>query len=127
MSNIYQYKLATGEEIIGELIEEDDDFLYYRNVLTINKMFIDNSIIHTMNSWISGQFSDDDDTTVIAINPSHITSSNIPTENILDQYHKCIAYYIQDDNYLENQLDLDSNSDSDKISNIISFRSNLIH
>ena len=127
MSNIYQYKLATGEEIVGELIEEDDDFLYYKNVLVINKMFFEDNIVHTMNSWISGQFSDNDDTTVIAINPSHITSSNIPTENILDQYHKCIAYYIQDDNYLENQLDLDSNSDSDKLSNIISFRSNLIH
>lgn len=127
MSNIYQYKLATGEEIVGELIEEDDDFLYYKNIVVINKMFIDDSIVHTMNSWISGQFFDDDNTTVIAINPSHIISSNIPTENILDQYHKCIAYYNQDDDYLENQFDLDSNSDSDKLSNIISFRSNLIH
>ena len=91
MSNIYQYKLATGEEIIGELIEEDDDFLYYKNVLVINKMFIDDNIVHTMNSWISSQFSDNDDTTIIAINPSHITSSNIPTENILNQYRKSIS------------------------------------
>ena len=75
MNSIYQYKLATGEEIIGELVEEDEDFLYYKNVLAINKMIIDNNIVHTMNSWVAGQFSDNDDTTIIAVNPSHITSS----------------------------------------------------
>ena len=123
MNSIYQYKLATGEEIIGELLEEDEDFLYYKNVLTINRMVIDNSIVHTMNSWITGQFSDSDDTTIIAINPSHITSSNIPTENILDQYRKSISYYVQDSDLQDNQL----NSDSDQPSNIVSFRSNLIH
>lgn len=54
MNSIYQYKLATGEEIIGELLEEDEDFLYYKNVLAINKMIIDNNIVHSMNSWVTG-------------------------------------------------------------------------
>lgn len=123
MNSIYQYKLATGEEIIGELLEEDEDFLYYKNVLAINKMIIDNNIVHTMNSWVTGQFSDNDDVTIIAVNPSHITSSNVPTKNILDQYNKSISYYVRDNILQDNLLD----SDSDQPSNIVSFRSNLIH
>lgn len=123
MNSIYQYKLATGEEIIGELLEEDEDFLYYKNVLAINKMIIDNNIVHTMNSWVTGQFSDNDDVTIIAVNPSHITSSNVPTKNILDQYNKSISYYVRDNILQDNLLD----SDSDQPSNIVSFRSNLIN
>lgn len=76
-----------------------------------------------MNSWVTGQFSDNDDVTIIAVNPSHITSSNVPTKNILDQYHKSISYYVRDNILQDNLLD----SDSDQSSNIVSFRSNLIH
>lgn len=84
VDKVKQLKLVTGEEIICEIIEEDDDHIIVRNVLAINFMTLDDgSRMWTFKYYLCYQ---DDPERFILIKSDKVVAVANPAKALINQY-----------------------------------------
>ena len=92
MSDVKQFKLTTGDEIICEIIEwADDDFSEivirraFQVVITIGNA---GSTYYSFRPWMSLQEGTEK---LITVNTNHIVSEALPHEDMLAYYNRAVA------------------------------------
>lgn len=146
MSEIKQFKLTTGEEIICDVVEwpdVNDDSLdvVIRNVykIVMHTETEDNIRIYALRPWMILQEGGD---VYQTLNINHVVGEANPTQKMLEQYTKVLQVSVEstDDtaakefinrlkNYMESMnkhLSVDITNDSDG-KNIINFPGKIIH
>lgn len=84
VDKVKQLKLVTGEEIICEIIEEDDDHIIVRNVLAINFVPMDDgSRMWTFKYYLCYQ---DDPERFILIKSDKVVAVANPAKALVNQY-----------------------------------------
>lgn len=84
VDKVKQLKLVTGEEIVCEIIEEDDDHIIVRNVLAINFITLDdNSRAWTFKYYLCYQ---DDPERFILIKSDKVVAVANPAKALINQY-----------------------------------------
>ena len=106
MSNIKQFKLSTGEEILCDVIEwADEDYgdIVVRKIWQIAK--IDNDIrglrLYTLKPWLTLQ-DDDDDLQTICVH--HIVSECNPSDQMLKHFHQVVENAKMSDEEVEKKM-----------------------
>lgn len=106
MSNIKQFKLSTGEEILCDVIEwADEDYgdIVVRKIWQIAK--IDNDIrglrLYTLKPWLTLQ-DDDDDLQTICVH--HIVSECNPSKTMLKHFHQVVENAKMSDEEVERKM-----------------------
>ena len=114
INNVLQLKLTNGEEIICELLElaDDDDLDEDFEVVARNCLKIVTSdmgrdrILCMLKPWMS--FQDAIGNNLASINPQHIISRCIPSEELMEQYQKATFDDEEDNDKLTKQDLLDA-------------------
>jgi|TARA_B100001093_G_scaffold337731_1_gene322507 hypothetical protein len=96
-NNVLQLKLANGEEIICELLELadedsiDEEFeVVARNCLKITTSeMTSNRVLCMLKPWMS--FQDTIGNNLASINPQHIVSRCIPSDELMEQYERATS------------------------------------
>lgn len=84
VDKVKQLKLVTGEEIICEIVEEDDDHIIVRNVLAINFTTLDDgSRMWTFKYYLCYQ---DDPDRYILIKSDKVVAVANPAKALINQY-----------------------------------------
>lgn len=127
--NIKQLKLVTGEEVICEIIEEDDQDLIIRNPLAFEyKVTEDGSRMWSYRLFMCYQ---DDPDRLILIKIDKIVAIANPVGSIVKQYIKgveAIMDYDGDDYYDEEEdLEYELNDSDDTKTNILPFPTRTLH
>ena len=84
LTRVKQIKLVTGEEVICEVVDEDDEDIIVRNALTIQFQLTDDGIkMWTFKYFMCYQ---DDPDRFLLIKPDKIVSVASPVNELLKQY-----------------------------------------
>lgn len=126
MSEVKQFKLSSGQEVVAEVVEWDtpeDAALICRNVLEIHFINTNPMVrVCTMRPFMLGQI---EHGTFQAFNSEMILAQAVPTEEVLGNYYDTLKEYLKDDAELEEQnLDeMFAEIDEEAEDNIIQFMS----
>lgn len=90
-----QFKLTTGEEIVGQVVEwpeEDALEIVAKNMMKVQVVASsDGSYYHTLLPFLTYQLSSDN---LILINMAQIVAEANPTQEVLDQYKKVLESHL---------------------------------
>lgn len=109
MNDYKQYVLATGQEIVAEVVEEnyDTDEIIVRNCLALSKLMSPDGnyfyIFKPMMTYIEGNSG------LISINAGHVSASANPHHKTLDQYFYALSKLEKD---FSEELSPDDNMES---------------
>lgn len=124
MSEIKQFKLSSGQEVVAEVVEWDtaeDAAIICRNVLEIHFINTNPMVrVCTMRPFMLGQI---EHGTFQAFNAEMILATAVPTEEVMGNYTDTLQEYLKDDAQLEEQnLDeMFSEVDEEADDNILQF------
>lgn len=92
-----QFKLTSGEEIIGQVIEwpeEDNLEIIAKNMMKIQPvMGADGSVYYTLRPFLTSQISSDN---LILVNMSQIVAEANPSDEVVNQYKKVIQSFLEE-------------------------------
>ena len=104
--NVRQFKLVSGEEILCEIIEWDNDVseeIIVRNIYNIVSVNNEKTSVryYTFEPFMCLQT---EDSMFQTLNPYHVVVTAIPTNEILDQFESNVKLNKMDINEIENEL-----------------------
>lgn len=121
---VKQLKLVTGEEIIAEIVEEDDQDVIVRNMLQINFGEVDDGRrMWTFRYYMCYQ---DDPERFILLKLNKIVAIANPMSLLVDQYEGALGEMVgqetgQYPEYLDDDFESELAGDSDAKDNVLSF------
>jgi len=126
---VKQFKMVTGDEIICEVVQWDDDEnpeLVTRNVMKIVSVNAAGSSYHTLKNWMIMQEGNE---SYVVINGDHISAQSNPTEEMLKYYYRAVEnanlseeeLNAKIDKYINELKTLIAGGDSDQPANVVTF------
>lgn len=98
MFELKQFKLASGDEVLCEVIEwpKDDELeIIARNVLKVySVMTATGEFQHTLKPWMVLQLAE---TNQVLINIAHVVGEGNPNKYCKEQYYKVVNYLLSPD------------------------------
>lgn len=104
--NVNQFKLASGEEIICEVVEWDSEegegLIVVRNIFLIHTVDTPMTRIHVLRPYMCFQLGDEMYQT---LNLDHITVQALPSLEMLKQYKVAVSHEVTDTNEINKKID----------------------
>ena len=131
MSEIRQFKLVDGSEIVCEVIEWNDDTTdesVMRNALVIQYMVRDDHRLCSMRPWMLQQVQND---YLQTLNAGHITVDAKPAPETLENYEETVQFLQTnledlDEESLDDLIEIDE-EEKDNILNFMQSRKDKLH
>lgn len=127
--NLKQLKLANGEEVICDVVEEYDEELLVKQALRLFKIELNAyTSYYTFRPWMIMKEDLDD---IVLINPYHIVGACVPSSDLVLQYEHAIENIMSDEDDDQQDVkerlkammeedEIDPYGDLDSSSNVIS-------
>lgn len=128
MSEMRQFKLATGEEIICEVLEWNDDstdLIVVRNVLEIQYIVKETFRMCTMRPYMLQQIQNEYFQT---LNAMHITMDAKPAEETVESWRETCSYFLPSEEEEQTEVDEITEEEAEQIlNNVLDFSKKKLH
>jgi len=142
MNDIKQFKLASGEEIICDVLEYPDEDIADMVVKNAYVIFMygqtpDGTRTYSMRPWMMMQ---DEPDNLMVLNSNHVVGEANPSEKLIEHYARVVMHDHQPENNADDMAEKlanyikqlreagsDPSSDSDTPTNIVKFTGRVIH
>ena len=93
MNKLKQYKLASGDEIVCEVVDTEDNDIIAKKVIQIDSVVMEDGCrAYVMRPWMLYQ---DGIEQFTIINKSNVSASAIPTDGLIHQYYTTLLQTIE--------------------------------
>lgn len=128
MSEMRQFKLATGEEIICEVLEWNDDstdLIVVRNVLEIQYIVKETFRMCTMRPYMLQQIQNEYFQT---LNAMHITMDAKPAEETIASWQETCSYFLPTEEEEQTEVEEITEEEAEQIlNNVLDFSKKKLH
>jgi len=125
IDQVLHFKITSGDELLGKVIENDDEYITLDAVVVVQRMFNGDSYLFTMKPWMLQQFEVKEPKS-ISIAYDHIMAISQPQSLVFEQYLSTVGY-LSNSSEMDSDSEIDDEMDSDAVGNLINFKPKNMH